>query len=226
MKKTLLAILTVAVMAVTKVGALTVTVDYVTGYHAGSGGEFNVSPITGVGYAPVDLYNNNSGQLGFGTFCVDRDTPIVVPGQYTAVVNPNGITSSGNQISIGTAWLFQQFAYGTLAGYDYTPGAGRASSAFNLQLAIWTLEGTYNYQGNPNGGNIFLQKIEQLYGSIAAGSVDNNQQISVGVLLLTDPRTGQNAQPMLTLLPDGGSALILLGMALSSMAVVARKFRA
>jgi hypothetical protein len=31
---------------------------------------------------------------------------------------------------------------------------------------------------------------------------------------------------MLVLLPDGGSALILLGMSLSGMAVIARKFRA
>ena len=138
MKKLSLAL--VAIAFAIKVGAVTVTVDQVAGYNAGDG-EFNVSPITGVGYSPLDLYNNNSGQLGFGTFCVDRALGITVPGTYNATIIPSGVAPSGNQISVGTAWLFQQFALGSLAGYNYTPGAGRVDSAYLLQGAIWLLEG-------------------------------------------------------------------------------------
>lgn len=218
------------VVAATQVSAITVDVQYVTGYHAGAGGEFNIASPTGVGYSPLDLYNNNDGKLGFGTFCVDRNTDITVPGQYNATINANGITSSGNQISLGTAWLFQQFAHGTLAGYNYTPGFSgnpaaplRADCAINLQAAIWVLEGTYSYP-DPSV-NPFLVAVKNFFGSIAAASADNNGTYAVGVLLLTDLRTGANVQPMLTLLPDGGSALIMLGMALSSLAVFSRKFR-
>jgi len=228
MKKTLFAIITVAAMAVTQVQALTVTVDRVSGYYAGSGGEFNVSPVTGNGYAASDLYNNNSGAAGFGTFCIDRNTSITIPGTYTAVVAANGVTSSGNVVSLGTAWLFSQFATGTLAGYNYASTAGgassgRAGSAYTLQLAIWTLEGTYSYP-DPTV-NAFLAAAITHFGSLAAASADYAPgEFNVGVLNLYDAN-GDKVQPMLTLLPDGGSALILLGMGLSSMAVIARKFR-
>jgi hypothetical protein len=230
MKKILLSALAITAAAVTHVSALTVSVDIVSGYQLGSGGEFNVSPVTGQGYSPLDLYNNNSGALGFGTFCVDRNTDISVPGTYTAVVNDNGVTSSGNHISLGTAWLFKQFATGALTYYSYTPGFTgsnnpnvwkRADSAYVLQLAIWYLEGTYGYS-DPSV-NPFLNLVKNQFGTLLAGEADANGAFGVGVLNLYSGRTA--VQPMLTLLPDGGSALILLGMALSSMAVVARKFR-
>lgn len=228
MKKTLFALLSVAAMAVTQVQALTVTVDQVSGYWAGSGGEFNVSPVTGVGYSSLDLYNNTSGQLGFGTFCIDRNVGITVPGQYTAVVNASGITSSGDAITLGTAWLFSQFAQGTLSGYDYTDisggtSSGRATSALNLQLALWTLQGSYSYP-DPTV-NSFLNLIIAKFGSLAAAEVAADGAYDVGALNLYNTSTGDAVQPMLTLLPDGGSALILLGMGLSSMALIARKFR-
>jgi hypothetical protein len=231
MKKIFLTALAITAAAVTHVSALTVTVDIVQGYQLGSGGEFNVSPVTGAGYSPLDLYNNNSGALGFGTFCVDRNTDIKVPGTYTGVVDPNGVTSSGNHISLGTAWLFKQFATGVLNYYSYTPGYTgsnnhniwkRADSAYFLQLAIWYLEGTYGYQ-DPSV-NPFLNLVKGQFGTLLAAEGNANGAYGVGVLNLYS-RTGGKVQPMLTLLPDGGSALILLGMALSSMAVIARKFR-
>jgi hypothetical protein len=202
-------------------------VDQVAGYNAGDG-EFNISPINGLGsgYGAPDLYNNNFGAQGFGTFCINRGVSITVPGQYNATVIPNGVDPvSGNQISVGTAWLFSQFAAGTLANYNYTPGAGRVNSAYLLQNAIWVLEGQI---GN-NFSDIFLTMVVNQFGSLGAAGADNNQQYGVGVLGLTTVTAtgapGAPAQPMLTLLPDGGSVLILMGMGLSGLAVFARKFR-
>jgi hypothetical protein len=226
MKKLLFAVALVAAMSAAQVKAVVVTVDYVTGYHEGPGGEFNVSPIIGAGYAPVALYNNTFGSLGFGTFCVDRNIGINVPGQYDAVVDSSGLTTSGNRISLGTAWLYQQFATGALVGYRYNilGDPGRALDAMNVQLAIWYLEGTYGYP-DPSV-NSFLNKVKNHFGTLAAATADSNGAFGVGALnLYTLGRNPTAVQPMLTLLPDGGSALILLGMALSGMAVIARKFR-
>jgi hypothetical protein len=227
MKKLLLAALVASTVATFQARALVVTVDQVAGYNAGDG-EFNISPINGLGsgYGAADLYNNNFGAQGFGTFCINRGVSITVPGQFNATVIGSGIDPvSGNQISVGTAWLFQQFATGTLGGYNYTPGVGRINSAYLLQNAIWVLEGQI---GN-NFNDIFLNMVVTQFGSLAAAEVDNNQQYGVGVLGLTTVTPtgapGAPAQPMLTLLPDGGSVLMLMGMGLSGLAVFARKFR-
>jgi hypothetical protein len=80
-----------------------------------------------------------------------------------------------------------------------------------------------------NFNDIFLNMVVTQFGSLAAAEVDNNQQYGVGVLGLTTVTPtgapGAPAQPMLTLLPDGGSVLMLMGMGLSGLAVFARKFR-
>ena len=233
MKKILLAVLVASAVATFQAGAIIVTVDKVNGYTGGDG-EFNVSPPNGLGsgYAAVDLYKNSFGNIGFGTFCINRSVYINVPGQYNATVIPSGIDpNNGNQISLGTAWLFLQFAGGTLPGYNYTPGAGRSGSAFQLQLAIWILEGQYPIASIVPGSDPFLNAAIAAFGGTLVGAeADNNGAYSVGVLGLTtinpDGSPGAQVQPMLTLLPDGGSVLILLGMGLSGLAVFARKFRA
>jgi hypothetical protein len=219
-KKLFLSIFAATTVATFQAKAITVTVNQVAGYYV-SDGEFNVSPVTGSGYGTADLYNNNSGALGFGTFCIDRTVGITVPGTYNATVIASGIDpNNGNQISLGTAWLFQCFAQGTLVNYNYTPGANRANSAYLLQNAIWVLEGQI---GN-NFSDIFLTMVTTKFGSLAAAEADNNQTYGVGVLGLTGVN-GAPAQPMLTLLPDGGSALLLLGMSLSGLALISRKMR-
>ena len=51
----------------------------------------------------------------------------------------NGLTA--DTISKETAWLYFQFAKGTLTGYDYAnTGPGRGVSADRLQNAFWRLE--------------------------------------------------------------------------------------
>ena len=244
MKKILIAAMSVTLAAVTQVGALTVNVSTVSGYNVGQGGgEFNVTPITGVGYAPSVLVGG-----GFETFCLNRNLGIVVPGTYNATVNANSaydLQGGGTRtMALGTAYLYQQFATGILAGYRYgqTAGgttSGRASDAYNLQLAIWTLEGQYSYGSlAADLGNAFITIAANLYGGGTAGlltamGANGAGGFGVGALNLTfvagNPTgvpVGTPAQPLLTLLPDGGTTLMLMGIGFSSLALVSRKFRA
>ena len=244
MKKILIAAMVMSLAAATQVGALTVHVSEISGYNAGQGGgEFNVTPITGVGYAPSVLVGG-----GFETFCLNRNLGIIVPGDYNATVNANSvydIAGGGSQtMTKGTAYLYQQFATGVLGGYRYgqTGGgtaSGRATDAYNLQLAMWTLEGQYTYGSLAlDLGNAFVTIAANLYGGGIAGLqaamlANGAGGFGVGALNLTfiagNPQGipgGTPAQPLLTLLPDGGTTLMLMGIGFSSLALVSRKFRA
>ncbi len=217
--------------------AIQVTVDRLAGYSGGDG-EFNVTPIVGVGYAASTLVNNSLGQLGFETFCLERAQDVgPFPGVYDAVVNPIYVVpgapgtalsplvaGQGDPISIGTAFLYSQFAAGTLANYNYTPGAGRQASAYLLQLAFWVLEGDYDINSIVPGSNPFINAVVGQFVSLAGAAQDANQAYSVGVLNLTQTvvdqaggRTIVQKQDMLVMLPDGGASLLLLGMGLMGL---------
>jgi hypothetical protein len=239
MKKILLTAVAVSLAASTHLSALTVTISQVSGYNpGGSGGEFNISPVTGTGYSPSVLVGS-----GFESFCVSRGVGITIPGTYNATVDPNGTYLTGTTpsvatISRGTAWLYQQFATGVLAGYNYASigggtSSGRATSAFYLQDAMWTLEGEYSYIGGLAGDladNAFLALVAAQYGGgtnglASAMAANLPGGYDVGTLYLTSAN-GSPAQGMLTLLPDGGTTLMLMGLGFSSLALVSRKFRA
>ncbi len=228
--------------AATQVGAITVTVSQIAGY-AGSDGEFNVNPVTGTGYAPSVLVAG-----GFETFCVARDVGISIPGTYDAVVNPNGTyvkqlpasPATTATITKGTAYLYSQFASGVLSGYNYTPGAGRVDKANLLQLALWTLEGQYSYGtlAQDLALNSFLVVAANQFGGGIAGLTaamlaNTSGGFGVGTLNLfylagnnAGKPAGTPAQSMLTLLPDGGTTLMLMGLGFSGLALVSRKLRA
>ena len=94
----------------------------------------------------------------FQSFCLEASASIVVGETYNVVVNDEAINGGdrwpgeapgdggGDMISPETAYLYTEFRAGTLAGYDFEPGAGRAISAQNLQTAIWHLEGETNWR--------------------------------------------------------------------------------
>jgi len=225
-------------MAITKAGAVPVVIDRTDGYFRGGGGEFTITgyPVPS-GYSPgVTAFNG-----GFQSFCLEINSSLPnLPGNYNAVLNPDGraidggVGSLGDPISIGTAWLYSQFAAGTLIGYRYAdnvnsvPGAEdskRASDALILQLAIYQLEGEVSNQ--IIGNNKFLEALANALGggSLAGLDVDANGAYGVGVLNVFNP-DGSQAQDQLVLLPDGGSAMILLGMGMTGLALISRKLRA
>jgi hypothetical protein len=191
--------------------------------HSGNGGEFNISSAdfdpTAMGYASAAI----SGS-GFETFCLETNE-FFNPGStyYYAISEAasNGGVSGGNPdpISLGTAWLYLNFAHGTLAGYDYTVGAGGNASAAALQSTIWWLEGE-----GANPGNAFSTLVMTLPNYLD----DNNGYYGVGVLnLWGDADHTRVAQDQLILrqVPDGGSTAILLGFGLVGLYLSGRKLQ-
>jgi len=98
------------------------------------------------------------GPGSFQSFCIEAHEDVVVSNTYQVVVNDEAILGDGRRpgevsgpdggdlVSPQTAYLYTQFRAGTLAGYDFTPGLGRETSARALQTAIWYLEGEVGYQ--------------------------------------------------------------------------------
>lgn len=110
---------------------------------AGWGGEFLVT----VKHAPI-LYDSVEIPVGgqFLTFCIEKEEFLTVGDTYWADVNTAAIAGGdpggSDDLDPETAFLFDQFATGVLAGYDYADeDVGRTESAKQLQMAIWNLEG-------------------------------------------------------------------------------------
>jgi len=132
------------------------------GYYSGSGGEFTLSTDGGPGLLlnlsaykeGVTSYVSGS-TASFQTFCVEGTEYIASPMDImvsTTFVNElsGGVAGPGSHAILGskpfgdnldprTAYLYTEFATGTLDGYAY--GAGRSISADALQKAIWYIEG-------------------------------------------------------------------------------------
>ncbi|MGA3266426.1 MAG: VPDSG-CTERM sorting domain-containing protein [Verrucomicrobiota bacterium] len=225
--------------------ALTVSVSRVTGYWEGAGGEFNIAnagnPTDPAFLAELSHFNSNPSTativtgpngLGFETFCNS--------GFVELQNNPQNGTFTPNNVAWGAAWLYNEFATGGLAayGYDYsTTGSGgtsfanRAAAAYALQNAIWELDGTGGSYLNPTaaGINLFLTAAANagmaMYGTSFSDTSAANGAFDVYELYLT--YNGVPSQPMLGFgvpVPDGGSTIILLGMALTGIGLFSRRF--
>jgi opacity protein-like surface antigen len=250
MKKVALVALLVAAVA-SPAFAAQITISGNSDYRSGSGGEFNVVAADAAGAALLGdavargyvIGNGTNGTAlgvgfanttGFETFCLEASQYITLPGTYDVSISngakPGGAGGNGtiDNISIGTAYLYYQFATGNLAGagYHYTPGASRAHSAAKLQKAIWFLEDEISLTPTQIQNNTFLQAAFGLYGTAADpyAKRDNNL-FGVAVLNLgTAPGYGNQDQLILRV-PDGGSTLMLLGGVLVGLGGLRLKFR-
>jgi hypothetical protein len=216
-------------------------------YQMGSGGEFTVqmtplwSPDPRVYYSSTapDTRDVGTQDPSFQTFCVET-TEYFSPGsQYdvglsdAAIYNNLGSANS-DPLSVGAAWLYRQFAQGTLNGYNYStavipdsvPMTYRQVSADSLQKAIWYLEGE---GGGVN--NSFVTAAADQFGSLSAAQGDNYsagvRQIPVMVMnLFASGHFGDynyRAQDMLVVVPVPAAVLLgLLGLGAAGMKL--RKF--
>ena len=213
--------------------ALTVDVTRVDGYYTYPGGEFNIASVDPSDpqflqilghYAPSAIVNGPNG-VGFETFCNSGNTGLQG--------NPQNASLIPNNVSLGGAWLYSQFASGILAGYDYNPsGAGgifssRADAAYALQNALWSLNGTGDDDLNTGayGYDYFMNLAFGMFGNSETNAANGAYGVEELYLTYTSPNGGQTvAQPMLAFVPDGGSTVILLGMALTGIGVFTRRF--
>src|SRR5580658_7707016 len=92
-------------------------------YSYGDGGEFNAVPNatllsfnpTLAGYSPYTAnLNLSAGSPNFQTFCVETEEYFTPGDTYNVVASyeilPDDQFPSGNPITMGTAWLYSQFA--------------------------------------------------------------------------------------------------------------------
>jgi hypothetical protein len=215
-------------IALPAASANTLVLDYGS-RHSGSGGEFNASSATlipmAMGYNSAATATVN-GNFGFETFCVEENEYFTPGNTYNYNITQAAISGGiagghPDPISKGTAWLYLKFAQKKLSGYDYSTGSGGNASAALLQETIWFLENeTTVAPTNPLFLNLAMAVPHYL---------DNNAGFyRVGVLNLTELAGGE-AQDQLTLLPtlvpDGGTTVILLGLALVGLFAAGRKLR-
>ena len=224
-------------------------------YQTGSGGEFTLSIVTGTGeqgalittgtglgstwsfYAPVARDQYGSGQPNIQTFCVEGAEHIYPDTAYD-VTTGTYTRYTGTELTVGAAWLYFEFATGQLS-YNY--GAGRTTSADQLQRTIWALMGQEGQTLANTATDPYTIMVLSEFGSsdptLDTGAfAPNGSQYPVSVLRLWAhgdvgneyaPNAMQD-QLILTAdppVPDGGMTVALLGMALTGLGVVSRKIR-
>ena len=225
MKKLILVAVLALLVSVSPVMA-TPSVATVNGYgiwQTGQGGEFTLQPSADLSWvlSSYDASTSNQASVGtFQTFCIEEQEYIYPNTPFDVVVNSNAVLggypagSSGDPISLGTAWLYKQFQdqtlANTLANYDYS-ATGRNASAAALQNAIWYLEG--------EGGSLtdaYTTMLTTQFGSVANAELDNNWKYGVAVLNLyvvghagdANPTDGYLRQDMLVCVPAPGAILL------------------
>jgi hypothetical protein len=227
MKKAL--ILSLLVAASTSITALADTISIVPGYgpyQSGNGGEITVTLSTPVsGYVPgVTSGFVQSGT--FQTFCLELHESLV-NGTFVAV--PADVTQlSGITLNKGTAWLYQQFAAGTLSGYNYGPNAvDRKASAAALQAEIWHLMGNQD-AANPTFDALVMGALGATWSDPNTSAFSPVRLVNVWDIGLVGQREGARQDVLYipgTSVPDGGLTLALLGMGLTGIGVISRRIR-
>jgi hypothetical protein len=138
MKKVIKLIMFAACLAIVAPAMAVPTITISGGpYQAGSGGEFTINVISG------EIPGNPVGS-SFQSFCIETDEFISFGTTYYVQISTNAIQGGSggpepDPLDPRTAWLYNEFLNGTLAGYFDNP-LGRKNSAGHLQRAIWYIE--------------------------------------------------------------------------------------
>jgi len=136
--------------------------DRKDGYYAGGGGEFTIwgsgLELSNSAYADSTsglAWDSKGGSESFQSFCMEvaehiyEPMEIWVSTENAAGTGPGshawkGGTGLGDDLGAETAYLYTQFATGSLSGYAYTGTVGgldRSQTSGALQRLIWNIEG-------------------------------------------------------------------------------------
>jgi hypothetical protein len=228
----LVALGTIAPAAFANPNTITLTQN---SYSYSDGGEFTATTAGTITGIPPHGYASGYASISAGTFetfCVETSVEFTPGTQYYYTVSNTIQGGPAEVLTNGAAYLYQQFALGTLAGYHYgsTPSGVRQTDAGELQEAIWYLlspdEITFAQAGGAS--NPFITVGEDLgTGSLdAAYSSASNGAYGVDVLNLwansNDTGAAQN-QLVYWPLPDNGTTIALVGIAIVGLAFFKRR---
>ena len=224
MKKLFLTTLALGALGLSQAFALKVEMNS-TPFISATSGNYQARPYDGFEYV-LNNYKPGTTTDGtwFGTFCIELDEYFNDNGNYDVALNSMAMnggnnTNSGDTISVGTAYLYEQFALGNLAvaGYSYNDQA----SAAKLQDMIWHLEETHTL----TTGSIFTSLLESQFTTLANAKLDYTGS-AVKVMNLTHNGVKKQDQLVYLGVPDGGMTLALLGLGLAGLATIKRRFMA
>lgn len=204
-----------------------VTISQVSGYSAGSGGEFLLVPDADLAYLLSGYDASATYGSGFFSFCLEKNEYFYPGSTYNAAISAGsigggltGAVDGTDIISNGTAWLYQKFATGALTGYDYDPIGGRSTAA-ELQEAFWYLEG----ENASIGANQFVSLVTTQFGSLVGAVADNDGSFGVKVINLGDSPSYPNQDQLVYTpsVPDNGATVALLGLGMLGLFMVKRR---
>ena len=239
--------------------SLSTTLDLApTGYRdtSSKGGEFTAVVTGGANY--VANYNSKATAqvvvggktvTGFETFCVEMTATFQPGNSYNTSVGTKIVSgpTTSSYVSVGTAYLYSQFAQGILKNYNYnqnTSGSGsRAYTADELQDAIWYLQGEIGTSGNSTTSDslytfnastdIFVEMVDSMFGASKALESDVTYGNTFGVMALNLTSTsGYNTvydQDQLVYCPVpepatfAAGAMLLLPLGVSAMRALRKK---
>jgi len=171
------------------------------------GGEFTAVVTGGNSYvanynskATAQVSVNGTTVTGFETFCVEMSATFQPGNTYNTSVGTAIVSgpSSSTAVTVGTAYLYSQFAQGILKNYNYSQsssGTGsRAYTADELQDAIWYLQGEIGTTGNSTTSDslytfnastdIFVELVDTMFGASKALESDVTYGNTFGVMAL------------------------------------------
>jgi hypothetical protein len=212
------------------------------GYVLGAGSN------TSTGTKVTDPDAGLSGEVGFQTFCLEVNVtiPTLPEGPLPYTISSSVLNGDTKALTVGVAYLYSQFAQGILSGYDYVDidqsftslgeTSPRGTDAAYLQSAIWYLQGDIsltNADGtsNPYLGDLITAGLLGTSGTTGTAlSTASADQYGVEVLNLGNSADNYDYQAMLvyqkTSVPDGGTTVALLGIALGGIEYLRRKLAA
>lgn len=236
-----------AILALT-IGANVASADQLRLYsstysNGGNGGAYTADILSG----PLNNSSYVAGLTGVGgfdfeTFCMEPTEHFSSGGLYDYTLGGAVLGGSqekagrnatpGDQLSLGTTWLYSQYAQGLLNPALYGNNVtDRKAANRQLQLAFWYLEDEYGSLGvyaeeSPGAyANEFLGLVIAQFGTLSAGQ-DDAADGAYGVWAINITQNGYNKQSQLyySRVPETGTTVGMLGLALILIAGLRRRF--